>query len=98
MVPRRRRKVILELSALIRKEENQYVSWCPELEVSSCGDDVEEARDNLFDAVDLYLRTLAEEGELFHVLQERNIKPAEEAELYSNVFLSSWKTGVTVPV
>ncbi len=93
---RKSREIAIELSALIRKEENQYTSWCPELDVSSCGDNIEEARDNLFDAVDLYLRTLAEESELAQIFQERNIKPIEKTEFSSPLFLSCWKTEVTV--
>ena len=98
MVSRRHREIVLELSALVRKEENQYVSWCPEFDVSSCGDNIEEACENLFDALDLYMRTLVEEGELDHVLQERYIKPVEDAAMCSHLFLSSRQIGVTVPV
>jgi len=97
MVSRRNLETRIELSLLVRKEEKQYVSWCPELDVSSCGESVEEACDNLYDAVDVYIRTLAEEGELPQVLQERGIKPVEDDETCSHVFLSSWQTGVTVP-
>ena len=97
MVSRRRREIVLELSTLVRKEENQYVSWCPEFDVSSCGDNIEEACENLFDAVDLYLRTLVKEGELDHVLQERYIKPVEDTAACSHLFLSSRQIGVTLP-
>ncbi len=98
MVSRRTRKSFIELSLLVRKEENQFVSWCPELDVSSCGDNIEEARENLFDAVELYVDTLATEGELLQVLQERGVTLAFADEPRERAILSSWRTGVTVPV
>ena len=44
-----------KFSATIHKEENWYVSWCPEVDVASQGKSVEEALDNLREAVELYL-------------------------------------------
>jgi len=43
------------LTAVVWKEEGGYVSKCPELDVASCGDSVNEARLNLKEAVELYL-------------------------------------------
>ena len=45
----------IHLSAVIWKEENQYVSHCPELGVASAGDTPSQALENLREAVDLYL-------------------------------------------
>lgn len=44
-------------SALITKEEGWYVARCPELNVTSQGTDVESARANLREALELYLET-----------------------------------------
>ena len=44
-------------SALITKEEEWYVARCPELGVTSQGKDVEAARANLREAIELYLET-----------------------------------------
>lgn len=44
-------------SALITKEEDGYMAHCPELDVTSQGQDVESARANLQEAVELYLET-----------------------------------------
>ncbi|UCE74607.1 MAG: type II toxin-antitoxin system HicB family antitoxin [Methanomassiliicoccales archaeon] len=43
------------LSAVIHKEGNWFVSLCPELDVASQGKTIEEAIDNLKEAVSLYL-------------------------------------------
>ena len=44
-------------SALITKENGWYVARCPELNVTSQGNDVESARGNLTEAIELYLET-----------------------------------------
>lgn len=45
----------MRLSAVIRKEGEQFSSWCPEVDVASQGRSVEEALANLREAVELYL-------------------------------------------
>ncbi|MCK4491702.1 MAG: type II toxin-antitoxin system HicB family antitoxin [Candidatus Altiarchaeales archaeon] len=45
----------MDLTAIIKKSENQYVALCPEIDVVSQGYTVEEALKNLKEAVELYL-------------------------------------------
>lgn len=51
------------LTAIIRKEDDGYVALCPELDVVSQGDSIEEAKANLKEAVELFLEC-ASEGEI----------------------------------
>lgn len=44
-------------TAAIHREGDAYVSLCPELDIASQGVSVEEARDNLREAVELFLET-----------------------------------------
>jgi len=46
-----------EFTAVIEREEDGYVSLCPELDIASQGDTVEEARKNLVEAISLFLET-----------------------------------------
>jgi predicted RNase H-like HicB family nuclease len=46
-------------TVIIEKEGNGYVSLCPELDIASQGDSIEEARNNLVEAVELFLETAA---------------------------------------
>lgn len=48
-------------TALIHKEDEVYVSLCPELDVASQGSSIEEAKGNLKEAIDLYLEHAPEE-------------------------------------
>ena len=45
----------MKLSAILQKEGDWYVSLCPELDIASQGKTVEEAVNNLQEAVELYL-------------------------------------------
>ena len=46
-----------QLTAIIEREGDGYVSLCPELDVASQGSTVEEARANLREAVELFFET-----------------------------------------
>ena len=43
-----------ELTALIEREGNAYVSLCPELDIASQGDNIQKARENLKEAIELF--------------------------------------------
>lgn len=46
-----------QFTAIIEREGNGYVALCPELDIASQGDSVEQARHNLQEAVELFLQT-----------------------------------------
>ena len=46
-----------QLTAIIEREDDGYVSLCPELDIASQGDTIEEARDNLREALELFFET-----------------------------------------
>lgn len=52
---RRLKQMKYRLTAIITPEDDGYVSLCPELDVASQGDTIEEALANLREAVELYL-------------------------------------------
>lgn len=47
----------LQLTAVIQREDDAYVALCPELDIASQGDTVEEARENVIEAVELFFET-----------------------------------------
>ena len=47
----------MKLTALIEREGDGYVSLCPELDVASQGKTIEEARDNLREALELFFES-----------------------------------------
>ncbi len=46
-----------QLTAFIEREGNGYVSLCPELDIASQGASIEEARQNLKEALELFFET-----------------------------------------
>lgn len=52
------------------KEDDSFVALCPELNVSSFGDSVEEAKKSLLEAVEAFVEECAELGSLEEVLVE----------------------------
>ncbi len=67
------------LSAVIEHEGNWYVANCPELDISSQGQTVEEATKNLHEAVELFLQ---------------NADPKEIPDLSEAPFLTTFKVAV----
>lgn len=50
-----------QLTAIIEREGNGYVSLCPELDIASQGDTIEESRTNLQEALELFFETASPE-------------------------------------
>jgi predicted RNase H-like HicB family nuclease len=46
-----------QLTAIIEREGDGYVSLCPELDIASQGGTIEEARENLREALGLFFET-----------------------------------------
>jgi predicted RNase H-like HicB family nuclease len=50
-------KHVQQLTAIIEREGDGYVSLCPEVDIASQGDTIEAARKNLQEAVELFFET-----------------------------------------
>jgi predicted RNase H-like HicB family nuclease len=48
---------IRQLTAVIEREGDGYVSLCPELDIASQGGTIEEARSNLVEALELFFES-----------------------------------------
>ncbi len=51
----------MKLTAIIEREGDGYVSLCPELDIASQGNSVEEAKNNLQEALELFFATASAE-------------------------------------
>ncbi len=54
-------------------DEGHFASYCPDLDVASEGDTLQEAFANLQEAVVLHLNALTEHGEVWRELRQRRI-------------------------
>ena len=71
---------VVILTSVVEEEGDQFVSFCTELGTASCGDSgdsIEEALDNLQEAIWVHLNALEQTGERERVFQERGIDGLE---------------------
>lgn len=52
---------LIKLTAIIEREGNGYISLCPEFDIASQGDSIEQARDNLREALELFFECASPE-------------------------------------
>ncbi len=53
--------MLKQLTAIIEREGDGYVSLCPELDIASQGSTIKEARENLREALELFFETASPE-------------------------------------
>ena len=58
------------LTEEIWKEGNMYVSYCPELDISSCGESVEQAKRNLVETIHINIEETKNMGTFNQFLEE----------------------------
>ena len=63
------------LTEEIWKEGNMYVSYCPELDISSCGEDVEQAKKNLMEAIYINIEETKKMGTFEQLMEECGLVP-----------------------
>lgn len=66
--------ISIEFDMIVFKEDETYVAYCPELDVSSCGSSVEHAKNMLKEAVRLFIEEADKLGTLETILEEANYK------------------------
>lgn len=60
----------IEFDIIVFKEDKVYIAYCPELDVSSCGSNIEHAKEMLKTAVRLFLEEAEKLGTLEDILEE----------------------------
>jgi len=58
------------LTEEIWKEGNMYVAYCPELDISSCGEDVQQAKKNLLETISINIEETRKMGTFDKFLEE----------------------------
>jgi predicted RNase H-like HicB family nuclease len=67
----------LKLTEELWREGNMYVSYCPELDVASCGETVNQAKKNLKEVLLINLEEAQKMGTLDKLLQEAGFDETE---------------------
>jgi predicted RNase H-like HicB family nuclease len=63
---RREARITRQLAAIVEREGDDFVALCPEVDIASQGDPVDEARANLREALELFFETESEIRDRFH--------------------------------
>lgn len=87
----------VSFSLQVWKEDGVYVAYAPELDVSSCGDSVREARQRLREAVALFLEEAAHQGTLEEILAESGFEKRAGTYVPRRVLIRE-KESLSVPV
>ncbi|MEG3892190.1 type II toxin-antitoxin system HicB family antitoxin [Microcoleus sp. Z1_A1] len=80
-----------QLTAIIERDGDGYVSLCPELDIASQGDNIEAARQNLIEALELFFET-ADSSEVqnrLHSALSTNPTQPEVANVLHSVYAQS---------
>ncbi len=67
----------LKLTEELWKEGNMYVSYCPELDIASCGENVDQAKKNLKEVILINLEEAKKLGTIDDLLQEAGFDEAQ---------------------
>ena len=74
----------IKFTCQLFQEDGQMVSYCPEFNVSSFGDNPEEATASLYEAMSLFLKECERMGTLDEVLEDagyRQVRPQKQPPL-----------------
>ena len=66
--------IAIDYDVIVFEEDETFVAYCPELDVSSCGNTVEHAKEMLKTAVKLFLEEAEKMGTLEDILEESRYK------------------------
>jgi predicted RNase H-like HicB family nuclease len=67
-------KRITITAELIREEDGGYTVYCPELDIYTQGDDIEEAIHNLKEAAELHIEELGIDNVVLKEIQRREVE------------------------
>jgi predicted RNase H-like HicB family nuclease len=68
----------MRLTEELWREGNMYVAYCPELDIPSCGETVEQAKSNLKEVLLIFLMETAKMGTLDKLLQDAGFDQMQE--------------------
>jgi predicted RNase H-like HicB family nuclease len=87
----------IRLTEEIWKEGNMYVSYCPELDVASCGEDVQKAKKNLIEAIMINIEETKKMGTFEQFLEDCGLEEIDSGILSVRKELVGF-TPIEVPV
>ena len=87
----------MRLTEELWQEGNMYVSYCPELDIASCGETIENAKKNLQEAISITIQETKRMGTFEQFLQEAGFSESQNdvlsvrKELYDQLLFRNTK-------
>jgi len=69
----------IQLNTEVWKEGNMFVSYAPQLDLSSCGNTVEDAKKNIKKALELFLQEAEKMGTVKQILAEAGFSAGKKS-------------------
>ncbi len=69
----------IKLTEELWKEGNMYVSYCPELDIASCGESIEQAKKNLKEVILINLEEAQKNGTFDRLMEETGFVENQDA-------------------
>ena len=66
--------ISINYDIIVFEEGHTYIAYCPELDLSSCGNSIGHAKEMLKQAVQLFLEEAEKMGTVYDILEEANFK------------------------
>ena len=66
--------ISIDYDIIVLEEGINYIAYCPELDISSCGNSISHAKEMLKQAVKLFIEEAEKMGTLSDILEEANFK------------------------
>ncbi len=80
----------IKVTEEIWKEGGMYVSYCPELDMASCGQSIEDAKNNLKEVISINFVECQKEGTLDQLLQEAGFSEDQGSVMFARKELVSF--------
>lgn len=71
----------IEFDVIVFRENETFVAYCPELDISSCNNNVEYAKEMLKTSVRLFIEEAEKMGTIESILEESNYKKEASGKL-----------------
>jgi hypothetical protein len=75
---RKGKEMKFRLTEEIWREGNMYVSYCPELDISSCGENVQQAKNNLMESILINIEETKKLGALEKFIEECGLEKSAD--------------------
>ncbi len=92
------REIKAKVPLLVFEEGDKYIAYSPALDISSCGDTQEDARNKFGEAVDIFLSEIRRMGTFDEVMEECGWRKLSEGKGWIPPVYTTTEESISLPV